>query len=101
MLVTAVDIVDEVNDNALLVPMMEQSEETTGTKSQMTLADAGYFAASHLAECDRVVSRWWSLRHANGSSKTHITRTDSPMTSTVTDSGVPRGKRSRSSAYNM
>ena len=53
MLVTAVDMVDEVNDNALLVPMMEQAEETTGTKSQMTLADAGYFAASHLAECDR------------------------------------------------
>ena len=53
MLVTAVDVVDAVNDNALLVPMMEQAEETTGTKSQMTLADAGYFAASHLAECDR------------------------------------------------
>ena len=53
MLVTAVDVVDEVNDNALLTPMMEQAEETTGTKSQMTLADAGYFAASHLAECDR------------------------------------------------
>ena len=45
----AVDMVDEVNDNALLVPMMEQAEETTGTKSRMTLADAGYFAASHLA----------------------------------------------------
>ena len=53
MLVTAVDVVDQANDNALLVPMMEQAEETTGTKSQMTLADAGYFAASHLAECDR------------------------------------------------
>ena len=39
MLVTAVDVVDAANDNALLVPM--------------TLADAGYFAASHLAECDR------------------------------------------------
>ena len=25
----------------------------TGTKSQMTLADAGYFAASHVAECHR------------------------------------------------
>ena len=50
MLVTAVDMVGEVNDNALLMPMMEQAEETTGTKSQMTLADAGYFAASHLAE---------------------------------------------------
>ena len=53
MLVTAVDVVDAANDNALLVPMMEQAEETTGTKSQMTLVDAGYFAASHLAECDR------------------------------------------------
>ena len=53
MLVTAVDTVDEVNDNALLLPMMKQAEETTGTKSHMTLADAGYFAASHVAECDR------------------------------------------------
>ena len=53
MLVTAVDVVDAANDNTLLVPMMEQAEETTGTKSQMTLADAGYFAASHLAKCDR------------------------------------------------
>ena len=53
MLVTAVDVVDAANDNALMVPMMEQAEETTGTKSQMTLADAGYFAASHLEECAR------------------------------------------------
>ena len=53
MLVTAVDVVDAANDNALLAPMMEQAGETTGTKSQMTLADAGYFAASHLAQCDR------------------------------------------------
>ena len=53
MLVTAVDVVDAANDNALLVPMMEQAEETIGTRAQMTLADAGYFAASHLAECDR------------------------------------------------
>ena len=53
MLVTAVDVVDAANDNALLTPMLEQAEETTGTKSQMTLADAGYFAASHVAECVR------------------------------------------------
>ena len=53
MLVTAVDVVDAANDNGLLVPMVEQAEETTGTKSQMTLADAGYFAASHLEECAR------------------------------------------------
>ena len=53
MLVTPVDVVDAANDNALLVPMMKQAAETSGTKSQMTLADAGYFAASHVAECDR------------------------------------------------
>ena len=41
MLVTAVDVVDAANDNALLVPMLEQAEETTGTRAQMTLADAG------------------------------------------------------------
>ena len=51
MLVTAVDVVDEANDNAMLAPMMERAEETTGTKSQTTLADAGYFAGSHLEEC--------------------------------------------------
>ena len=53
MLVTAVDVVDAANDNALLVPMLEQAKETTGAKSQMTLAAAGYFAASHLEECAR------------------------------------------------
>ena len=53
MLVTAVDVVEQANDNALLAPMVEQAEETTGTRAPMTLADAGYFAASHLAECDR------------------------------------------------
>ena len=53
MLVTAVDVVDQANDNALLVPMLEQAEETTGTKSQTTLAAAGYFAASHVAESVR------------------------------------------------
>ena len=53
MLITAVDVVDAANDNALLAPMVEQAEETTGARAQMTLADAGYFAASHLAECDR------------------------------------------------
>ncbi len=53
MVVTAVDVVDAANDNALLAPMVEQAEETTGTRVPMTLADAGYFAVSHLAECDR------------------------------------------------
>ena len=44
MLVTAVDVVDQANDNAMLAPMLERAEETTGTRAQMTLDDAGYFA---------------------------------------------------------
>ena len=54
MLVTAADVVDAAKDNALLMPMIKQAEETTGTKAQMTLADAGYFAGSHLAESARL-----------------------------------------------
>ena len=100
MLVTAVDVVDQANDNSLLAPMVEQSEETTGTKSQMTLADAGYFSASHLVVTVEA-SRWWCQRHGNGSSKTRITRTDSPMTSTATALRVHRDRRSRLSVYSM
>ena len=58
MLVTAVDVVDAANDNALLVPMLEQAEETTGTKSQMTLADAGYFARVTWKNAPVEISRW-------------------------------------------
>ena len=101
MVVTAVDVVDAANDNALLVPMVEQAEETTGTKSQMTLADAGYFAASMWQSATVEVRRWWCQRHDSGSSETRITRTYSHTTSTATASGVQRDRRSRSSAYSM
>ena len=53
MLITAVDVVDEVNDLARLTPMVEQAEEITGVRVPTILADAGYFASSHLEECAR------------------------------------------------
>ena len=53
MLVTAVDVVDEPIDSYRLTPMVEQAEETTGTRVPMTLADAGYYGGSHLEECLR------------------------------------------------
>ena len=53
MLITSVDVVDEGNDYARLLPMMEQSEKVTGVRIPTTLADAGYFASSHLEECAR------------------------------------------------
>ena len=53
MLVTAVDVVDEPNDSAQLAPMLEQSEDTTGERAQVTLADAGYHSGPALDECAR------------------------------------------------
>lgn len=51
MLVTAVDVVEETNDVAGLIPMLEQAEETTDRKAETTLADAGYHSGSNLEEC--------------------------------------------------
>lgn len=52
MLITAADVVAVVNDNYLLAPMMERAEEATGTRTPMTLADAGYFSGRDLADCE-------------------------------------------------
>ena len=46
MLITAVDVVDEPTDYGQFTPMLEQAEETTGTKACMTLADVDAVAAS-------------------------------------------------------
>ena len=43
LLITAVDVVDEPSDNALLAPMMKQAEENTGSKAEITLADADIY----------------------------------------------------------
>ncbi len=53
MFITAVDIADDGRDDPQLVPMVEQAEETTGTKSEMTLADAAYHSGKGLEECAR------------------------------------------------
>ena len=51
MLVTAVDVVEETNDVARLIPMLEQAEESTDRKAETTLADAGYHSGRNLEEC--------------------------------------------------
>ena len=48
MFITAVDMADDGRDDPQLVPMIEQAEETTGTKSEMTLADAAYHSGKGL-----------------------------------------------------
>ena len=53
MFITAVDMADNSRDDPQLVPMIEQAEETTGTKSEMTLADAAYHSGKGLEGCAR------------------------------------------------
>jgi transposase len=52
MFVTAVDAVQDADDHHQLVNMLEQSEEMTGKKANITLADAGYHSGANLAACD-------------------------------------------------
>ena len=51
MLITAVGLVDEPDDHTSFTPMLDQAEETTGSKAPMTLADAGYYSGTNLGDC--------------------------------------------------
>jgi len=48
MLITAADVVDSATDYGQLVPMLEQAEELTGQRVDLTLADGGYHTAANL-----------------------------------------------------
>ncbi len=50
MLITAADVVNNASDSAQLVPMLEMSEEMTGVRVPVTLADGGYHTAANLRE---------------------------------------------------
>ena len=51
LVITAADVVCDANDYGQLTPMLEQAEEMTGDKAQVTLADAGYHSGANLEEC--------------------------------------------------
>jgi hypothetical protein len=53
MLITAADVGNNASDSAQLVPMLEMSEEMTGARVQVTLADGGYHTAANLREGER------------------------------------------------
>ena len=53
MLITAADVVNNASDSAQLVPMLEMSEEMTGVRVPVTLADGGYHTAANLGEGER------------------------------------------------
>jgi transposase/IS5 family transposase len=49
MLITAADVVNTASDTGQLVHMLEQAEEMTGHRVELTLADGGYHTAANLA----------------------------------------------------
>jgi transposase len=48
MLITAADVVNTAADSGQLIPMVEQAEEMTGERTEITLADGGYHTAANL-----------------------------------------------------
>ena len=50
--VTIIDAVQDADDHHQLVNMLERSEEMTGKKADITLADAGYHSGANLAACE-------------------------------------------------
>ena len=53
MLITAAEVVNTAADSGQLVPMLEQAEELTGERVQVTLADGGYHTAANLEAGER------------------------------------------------
>ena len=51
LVITAADVVRDANDCGQLTPMLQQAEEVTGGKAQVTLADAGYHSGANLEAC--------------------------------------------------
>jgi hypothetical protein len=51
MLITAVDVVDAPTDYSQLAPMLEEAESVTGVRSDVVLADGGYFSGGNLEAC--------------------------------------------------
>ena len=51
-LIVANDVVSDESDNAQLVPMIEQVEQTVGGAAKETLADGGYFSTLELAAAE-------------------------------------------------
>ena len=53
LLLMAVDVVTNASDAGQLIPMLEQSEENTGKKADMSLADGGFHSGDNLVKCEK------------------------------------------------
>ena len=51
LLITAAEVVTDPEDHEQLVPMLEQAEEMTGKRAEVSLADGGFHSGANLAAC--------------------------------------------------
>ena len=52
-LIVATDVVNAASDNAQLVPMLDETQKTTGRVAETTVADAGYDSGKQFEEAER------------------------------------------------
>ena len=51
LFITAEDVTNAPDDHGQLVPMVQQAEDNTGGRAELTLADGGYHSGETLADC--------------------------------------------------
>lgn len=51
LLITAADVVADPTDTAQLMPMLDQAQENTGKRAEVSLADAGYHCGGNVEAC--------------------------------------------------
>ena len=51
LLITAAQVVNDPDDHAQLIPMIDQAQDSTGEPADKTLADAGYHSGANLQDC--------------------------------------------------
>jgi transposase len=52
MMITAADVTACAADSGQLVPILEQAEDTSGERAEVTLADGGYHTGANLEACE-------------------------------------------------
>ena len=80
MLITAADVVNTAADSAQLVPMLEESEEMTGVRVPVTLADGGYHTAKNLEAGARRGDVFVMPERYHLGARVHTSKTASSMT---------------------
>ena len=93
ILITAAEVTDDPDDHSQLVTMLWKAEETTGVRSEETLADAGYHSGSNLEEVG-ATGRRVVMPEAQGRRLEHPYHKDRFSYDETTDSYTcPQGQR--------